>query len=590
MIVPYHVHTHFSIQEAFCHIDELVAKAFELKLPALAITDTHSLSGCVEFIQEIEKKNKKSEHKVKPILGATFRLNLGKDGLHNIILLARNKEGWANLIRVLGESHIADKQLAVYPGDVIKHSANLIAIFLGGYTDSTRESLIAAFEHKFISVEKLDEPTYGLPHLTTTPVYYVNSEDQYYQQIVICSKLKMTMAEKTRIIEKYPEYTKFFNTNEHYLRDTAVDESSLQLLPLIEQYSIGQKPKMPRYTENGVPVGNPDDLLTQLCRYGWVARDISEKSKNDPVLREAYTTRIKMELEVFKKANLCNYMLVIRDIVMHGRQLGTQVGLRGSAGGCLISYLIGVSDVDPLLPDPTLPYHPDRVLVFERFYNEGRNTDDHVSLPDIDVDIGVSFRPAIIDYVKKKYGKDCVGNIITFGRMDGKGAIKEVFRVLHPVANAFEVANAITKVMVDASKVQDVLEDLKEDNPKYNVINYCIDHIDDVKDYYEEYKNEFDIAIKLANTIRTQGKHAAGIVIANEPLKNIVPMTKDVETDSWVVALEMADAEYAGAVKYDFLGVAAYEKIDKIIEMINNNALTPTVGVEVEEMDEEDES
>lgn len=196
----------------------------------------------------------------------------------------------------------------------------------------------------------------------------------------------------------------------------------------------------------------------------------------------------------------------------------------------------------------------------------------HVSLADIDIDMEISFRDHIIEYVREKYGEDCVAYIITFGRFDGRGAIKEVFRVL---GKPFDVANRITDAMYGKDKVSDVLEDLKEDDPNYNIINYCIDHLPLVADYYEEYKYEFDIALKLANTIYSQGRHAAGIVISNNPLKEWIPTL--VDENKLIVAFEMADAEYCGAVKYDFLGVAALEKIHKVLDMINFKLNEPNI-------------
>ncbi len=203
-------------------------------------------------------------------------------------------------------------------------------------------------------------------------------------------------------------------------------------------------------------------------------------------------------------------------------------------------------------------------------------TPGHVSLPDIDVDIAAFFRKELIDYTRSKYGNECVAKIATFSRMDGKGAIKEVFRILNPVFNSHELANLITSHMIDASKISDELQDLKEENPKYNTVNYNIDNVQIIRDeYYKEYKHEFDIAIKMASTIKSMGKHAAGIVICNQPLDTIFPVIKN--DDGMVLALEMEFAEYAGAVKYDFLGVLAYDKIGAIVDMINKNLKEPVI-------------
>lgn len=208
--------------------------------------------------------------------------------------------------------------------------------------------------------------------------------------------------------------------------------------------------------------------------------------------------------------------------------------------------------------------------------NSSNITGARASIADIDLDIALSFREKIIEYVENKYGSDHCGHIITFNTLDGRGALKEVFRIFGYDA---ELANSITRKMLDTAKIQDVLEDLKEENPNYTVIHYCIDNIPEIKNAYQDYQKEFNVAIHLSGLIRSLGKHAAGIVISPTILEDTIPIVRDVKTNKLVVAWEMADCEYAGAVKYDFLGVAAYEKIDKIIDMVNNNKKEVVIDV-----------
>lgn len=170
-----------------------------------------------------------------------------------------------------------------------------------------------------------------------------------------------------------------------------------------------------------------------------------------------------------------------------------------------------------------------------------------------------------------------MAHIITFLRMDGRAVLKEVFKILEPCPNAFEVANLITSHMYDKAKIQDELEDIRADNPDYSTLEWNIDNHEIVREYYNEYKYEFDLAIQLSNTIKAQGRHAAGIVVCNQPLKDTFPTIIDPKHGDRIISMEMADAEYTGAVKYDFLSVAAYEKIDKIIEMVNNSYNEPVM-------------
>lgn len=547
MLVALHNRTQFSIQSAFSHIDDLVDRALELGIEALAITDKHTLSGCVEFYKTVKEKSK---GKIKPILGCDLYIS----ETEYITVLCQNRTGWDNLIKLVNKTDWTQKQPYINASEIKDEMLKDLIIItqIGG--DKVGN-------HNSVGGYNLNDMKYSL---------YPNPDDRLYLQIILASKHKCTSNE---LLEKFPEYKEIFDgDSQHHLIGNSGQDYD-QIVASISDYDISNKPKIPT---SGID--KPDEYLMQLCRDGWKDK-LLNKLKDDSKLKEVYTNRIKTELEVIKQAKLANYFLVIREIMHHSRSSGYPCGLRGSASGCLISYLIDISDIDPILPDPTLPYDPNKELSFQRFYSDARNTDNNISLPDIDGDFPISFREELIEFIKDKYGHDCVSNIITFGRMDGRGAIKEVFRVLNPVPNSFEMANVITDHMVDTAKVQDELEELKEDNPKYNVINYCIDTIPIVKEYYDQFKNEFDIAIRLANTIRNEGKHAAGIVISPDPLDNWFPCKTDPKTNQKVLALEMEDAEYVGAVKYDILGVAAYEKIYKIIDMINNNLLEPVVGL-----------
>ena len=167
----------------------------------------------------------------------------------------------------------------------------------------------------------------------------------------------------------------------------------------------------------------------------------------DPTDRDVYLERVKKELEVIFKANLSGYFLIVQDIVNHVGDRGWIAGPgRGSAAGCLISYLIGITEVDPIEFD----------LLFERFYNEGRNTEDHVSLPDVDMDVPAEHRDEVIDYIKEKYGVNKVSQMVTFGKLQGRAAIKEVLRINDAVS--FSEMNAITDSIPDEAKISDQLE------------------------------------------------------------------------------------------------------------------------------------
>lgn len=543
-MIPYKVYSQFSIQNAFCHVDEIVAKADEFNLQAICLTDENSLSGAVEFLQCIEKVNKEKKKNLLGIIGCTFETEYGP-----VILLAKNQEGYFTLCKLVSKNYTNWPLIGL-----CQDTTNIVAIVSN---EQAYNFCPLSSNNKFIdSSSPTDDPRY----IYGPEIRYILPSDKQYQQIVICSKLKET---KNNIIHNLltlnEKDRRYFDDNID-LSFRLTDSNSDKLLPLFQKYSLGRKPKIP------VISNNADEDLRNLCRKGWKKLGYQDL---DPTLKQIYVDRINLELQTFADANLSNYFLIVADFAQFTRNQGFPFALRGSAVGCLTSYLIGVSDVDPIRPDPTLPYDKAKELLFSRFYSAARNTKEHTSLPDVDIDLPISFRSKLVEYVKEKYGKEHSSYIITFGRMDGKGAIKEVFRVLEPVAHAFEIANEITSNMVDTAKVQDILEDYKEDNPKYNIINYNIDHVPGIEQYYNEYREIFDIAIKMASCIRNTGIHAAGIVISSDPIESYGPVLKD--GDKNILALEMTDAEYCGFVKYDFLGVAAYEKIYHIENMIKNN-------------------
>lgn len=609
MIFPYHVNTQFSINKGFCKIDSLVRRAAELNLPGVSITDIHSLSGCVEFIKEIKKVNSKRQDKIKGVIGCEVRIN--EQG-RTILLLAQNKQGYKNLLKIVSNSVYGKHEPFSHISTIQRYNSDLICI-LSGYNSLIAqeiwkednsgmiESLVESFKGRIyigreVHINSGAETAinsfgaslaekYGLPAITGNNVLYTNKEDSLYLKIIIADQNKLTLQEFIEEAKINPSLDIYVG-DENYLKNSAPDNTSLQILNLIEEYDIEAKPDIPQYRENNKVVSDSDKLLYDLCRQGWLNRKINQKTKNNEALKIRYADRVKHELKVLQEAKLSSYMLVVRDFIQYCRTNRVSSDLRGSAVGCLTSHLIGITDVDPVMPDPSLPHSEDRELSFERFYNWGRNSDKHISMPDCDIDVGISFREALISYAKNKYGEASVGNIITFGRMDGRAAVKMAFRVLKPVPHSFELSNKITNLMKDTAKVQDTLEDLKEEDSSYNIIQFNIDYEPQIASYYEEYKEIFDIAIKLLGTITHTGKHAAGIIISNELLENNAPILKDESTGSSIVCFEMEDAEAVGLVKFDFLGVAAYEKIDRIIEMINLGSNQPKVGIIEENINE----
>ena len=242
------------------------------------------------------------------------------------------------------------------------------------------------------------------------------------------------------------------------------------------------------------------------------------------------------------------------------------LGVHNSAAGCLVSYLIGITNIDPI------KYN----LMFDRFYNSGRNTKDRISMPDIDVDVPINKRENIIQYIKNKYGEDKVSQMITFNTIKGRGALKDVLRVYGNIS--FDEMNKITKNIPDEAKIADELQEMKEETGEASIIRWALENnADGLKDYcYIDSNNtlngplakRFEQAIRLEGTRSNQSKHAAGIAISASPLKDICPMIYDSKNEQMIAGMEMQDLESLGIIKFDILGVAMLDKIMTIQDLL----------------------
>jgi DNA polymerase-3 subunit alpha len=247
------------------------------------------------------------------------------------------------------------------------------------------------------------------------------------------------------------------------------------------------------------------------------------------------------------------------------------LGVHNSAAGCLVSYLIGITDIDPI------KYK----LIFERFYSAGRNTKDRISLPDIDMDVPINKREYVIEYVKNKYGSDKVSQMITYNTMKGRGALKEVLRVYGNVG--FEEMNRITKHIPDEAKIADELQEMRDETGESSIIRWALENrVDKLKEwcYITEdnslagpFAKRFEQAIRLEGTKSNQSKHAAGVVISSASLNEICPMVYDSKNDQIIAGMEMQDLESLGVIKFDVLGLAFLDKAMYISELLLNEGI-----------------
>jgi DNA polymerase-3 subunit alpha len=598
----------YSLLDGLSKPSQMAERCVEIGATACALTDHGNIAGSIKFHKEMTKAG------IKPILGCeiylceesvTDKTKENKD-LSHFLVLAKNIKGWQKLISLVSESNRPDfyyhkprldlENLARFcDGNLIGicgHLGSLLADKLcengqiikdwksvGIDTIKKLKSIFGEenffLESQLMDVENmpiqkdLTETIRQLAKETNTKVvctpdaHYVRKEDAVDQRILLCNNLKTTMPEISRKInneEPVPMGCFFVSDNFHILSQEEITflhteeeiENTNIVSDMCENYDITSRPRLPPFSCDP----NPDEFLRQLCRDGWrdKIQNIIDKEKQD-----TYVNRIKYELDILQGANLSSYFLIVQDIVNNIKKNNWLPGPgRGSAAGCLVSYLIGITNIDPIKYG----------LLFDRFYNSGRNTNDRVSMPDIDVDVPVEKRENIIEYIKDKYGHPQVSQMVTFNTIKGRGAIKDVLRVYGNTG--FEEMNNITRNIPDEAKIADDLQEMKDETGESSIIRWALENsADKLKDWCYIQDNElkgplakrFEQAIRLEGTKVNQSKHAAGVVIADEDLSTLCPMIYDTKSKIKIAGMEMEDLESIGVVKFDILGVAMLDKI-----------------------------
>lgn len=533
-------YTHYSLQYGFSKPKELAKKCQENSYRACGIADYKTISGAVSFYKAC------IDNSIKPIIGCSF------DGF---ALFAKNHAGWLNLIEIVST---IDTDGNEDRGTMVRlaRQGNLICV-------SKSEALSPVTGDDFY----IWSDSFAKSH-------YVNKEQADLHRVVLCGKLKTTL-HKIKKNGPPDEFAPYFESSDFYVRDRTrasklmVDDPRMddfdEIFNKVENYNILSKPMLPKFDipENYKSEG---DYLRHLARQGWM-KLLNDKIKNEEQ-RKIYGDRFNKEFSVIEKADLFGYFLIVWDILNWCREQGWMVGPgRGSAAGCLISYLVSITEIDPIEFD----------LLFERFYNEGRNTEDHISLPDVDMDVPGKKRDEIITRLKEKYGHSNVSQMLTFGRLQGRSAMKEVLRVND--ACGFAEMNEITKYIPDEAAISDQLAEMDEDdrsiirwsllNRADDLMDYC--HINDDGNLEGDFAEYFKQAIEIEGTFKTQGKHAAGVVISAEPLFKVCPMVNPKSGDEKIAGLEMNDLEALGHVKFDLLGLNLLDKLMYIKELVNES-------------------
>jgi DNA polymerase-3 subunit alpha len=615
--VPLHQHSNLSLLDGFSVPKDIAQTCASYGYRAAAITDHRNVAAHVKFFKACKDAGIKPilgcEFDISDDL-STVRTAANRSTNH-LVVLCKNLAGWYEMLRAVSKTNDPNSfyykaRISLEECKEFLSSGNHVAI--SGHAGSTicdilftstsvyrskseeqartflREDWETVLEQHiqkhidvfgkenfFLEIQLIDKEHLPMTSVTaeclrymsqklniktvaTADSHYVRKSDAIYQRILLCSNLGRTLPGVMRDIQNgkdVPLGTFFVSDNYHiptYAEMQALHtqeelENAVLIADMCEEYDILSTPQLPKFDcPNGI---SEIEYVKQLCREGW--KKLPFKKQKDQV----YIDRVKEELQVIEEANLAGYFLIVWDIIRFCKSKNWKTGVgRGSASGCLISYLIGITGIDPI------PYN----LLFSRFYNSGRKG----TLPDIDLDIPSQHRDEIIQYIKTKYGEDKVSQMATFSSLMGKSAMKEVLRIEDVVTPA--EANEITEHIPDKAEIADELENMED----ASIIKWALIHrasklsqwctIDEDDNLSGPLAGSFYRAIQIEGCYKSQGKHPAGVIISYRPLQEICPIVRD-KDGAPIAGLEMGDLEALGHVKFDILGVSILDKLMDII-------------------------
>ncbi len=549
-----HVHSHYSLLDGLSKIDDLLDYVKELGMDSVAITDHGNIYGAVEFYKKAKAKG------IKPIIGCEIYLSYEKmsekrpnidQKRYHLILLVKNEQGYKNLVKLITKAHLEgfyyrpriDEEL------LAQHSEGLIALsaclqgkipkLILSKKIEQAEKLALTYQKMFgkgnFYLELQNHPNIreqgivnqelikiskklNIPLVATNDSHYLKSEDAEAQDILMLINTGSDPNDPDRLTLKADDFS--LTVPQQMIKDFKdVPQAIENTQKIVEQcnfeFSLG-KTKLPNFK---VPNGKtPDEYLKELCLIGI--------KKRYPIIKQKKPMeRLKYELSIIKKMGFASYFLIVQDFVNWAKENRIVVGPgRGSVAGSITSYALNITTIDPLKHN----------LIFERFLNPSR-----ISMPDIDLDFTDRRRDEVIDYITQKYGKDRVAQIITFGTMAARAAIRDVGRALkYP----YSYCDRIAKLIPFGFKLKDTMEKITEFRQIYNT--------------EEQAKTLIDFSLKLEGTVRHASTHACGIVISNESLDNIVPTQHPTQNDTSIVTqYEMHSIEDLGLLKIDLLGL-----------------------------------
>jgi DNA polymerase-3 subunit alpha len=582
--VPLHVHSDYSLLDGASQLPNLVTRALELGIKAIALTDHGVMYGAIELIKICRSKN------IKPIIGNEMYIINGditkqeRRPRYHQVVLAKNTKGYKNLVKLTSISHLQGVQgkgifsrpcinkelLQEYREGLIVTSAclggEIPQAILAGKLDTARK--VAKWykdvfgddyyleiqdhgsqEDRIVNVEIIKiARELGIKFLATNDSHYVSCYDVEAHDALLCIQTNKLIFEENRMRYSGTEYLKSAEEMKQLFRDhlppDVIEEAiatTVEVADKVEPYNILGEPRIPNYP---IPSGHTADTYLEEIAWQGLLERLNRKLRHeiDPLYKE----RLEYELKVIQQMGFSTYFLVVWDYIKFAKDNDIPVGPgRGSAAGSLVAYAMGITNIDPV-------HHG---LLFERFLNPERK-----SMPDIDTDFCIEKRDRVIDYVNKKYGTDRVAQIITFNRMTSKAVLKDVARVLNiPYGEADKMAKMIPVSRGKPAPLKKMISD-ETPEPEFKA-KYDSD---------PKVRHWIDMAIRIEGTNKTFGVHAAGVVISAEPLDQIVPLQRN-NDGSVITQYFMEDLESLGLLKMDFLGLKNLTMIQRTIELIEKN-------------------
>ena len=579
--VHLHTHTQHSLLEATCRINDLVQLAVKYKMPAIALTDYGNMFGAIEGYFACKKKD------INPILGIEVFITKDRfakgdqvqSPLTQLVLLAKNFKGYQQLCQINTKGQLegfyyrprVDMQvLKEFSTDLICLTGGLKGIIATKFLEQGRASALKEIihlkeiygENLFLEMQRPQISKWNhintffleaskqldIPVVATNDVHFTHKEDSIAQDVLNCIRTNTILQDPSRHkIDSDEYYFKSPDEMQELFKD--IPQALSNTLEIAHQcqleFQIKNANGQPIYHLPGYATDNGRDILEEItvqAEQGLKARFVQAEQNKESILdKDKYYKRLKQELKIIHSMGFSGYFLIVQDFIKYARSRDIPVGPgRGSGAGSLVAYSLTITDLDPI------KYN----LIFERFLNPER-----ISMPDFDIDFCQDRRQEVIEYVTNKYGKNSVSQIITFGRLQARAAVRDVGRVL---GMTLDQVNVIARLIPDtlgitldkAIKQEPRLQRLIDNDPKAMQI--------------------LELSRKIEGLHRHASIHPAGVVISDQSLVQLAPLYRGKEGEN-VIQFDMKSAEKIGLIKFDFLGLRTLTHIDKTLKLIAQN-------------------